>query len=229
MKAFDSISHQSLLKALENCGIESQCISLLEEAIRGTERDSLNGQGKRHVWDKEGNETGRSFVQLALQHSTPNNTERWRDTPAKDKRHGNMLRWFWVWLPLKPSFCWRRVVVLYIAGAAPKDDVRLQAEYREGRIENPPGQDENSQQPMFKQKKRSEDSQHQRWDFICARECEYLGQTITFQQQETAEIRNRIRAAWASFYRFKQKLTSKSYFLPHRPRLFNMVITPTLS
>ena len=25
----------------------------------------------------------------------------------------------------------------------------------------------------------------------------YLGQTITFQQQETAEIKNRIRAAWS--------------------------------
>ena len=31
----------------------------------------------------------------------------------------------------------------------------------------------------------------------------YLGQTITFQQQETAEIKNRIRAAWASFCRYK--------------------------
>ena len=57
----------------------------------------------------------------------------------------------------------------------------------------------------------------------------YLGQTITFLQQETAEIKNRIRAAWASFYRYKQELTSRPYFLPHRLRLFNMVITQTLS
>ena len=28
----------------------------------------------------------------------------------------------------------------------------------------------------------------------------YLGQAITFEQQETAEIKNRIRAAWASFH-----------------------------
>ena len=55
----------------------------------------------------------------------------------------------------------------------------------------------------------------------------YLGQTMTFQQA-TAEIKNRIRA-WASFYRYKQELTSKSYFLHHRLRLFNMVVTPTLS
>ena len=57
----------------------------------------------------------------------------------------------------------------------------------------------------------------------------YLGQKNTFQQQETAEIKNRIRAAWASFYRYKQELTSTSYFLKPRLRLFNMVITPTLS
>ena len=56
-----------------------------------------------------------------------------------------------------------------------------------------------------------------------------IWQTITFQQQETAEIKNRIRAAWASFYRYKQELTSRSCFLPHRLRLLNMVITPTMS
>ena len=36
----------------------------------------------------------------------------------------------------------------------------------------------------------------------------YLGQTITLQQQDTADITNRIGAAWASFYRYKQELTS---------------------
>ena len=29
----------------------------------------------------------------------------------------------------------------------------------------------------------------------------YLGLMITFQQQETTEIRNRIRAAWATFHK----------------------------
>ena len=31
----------------------------------------------------------------------------------------------------------------------------------------------------------------------------------SFQQQETAEFKNRIRAAWASLYRYRQELTSK--------------------
>ena len=32
------------------------------------------------------------------------------------------------------------------------------------------------------------------------------GQTIAFQQKETAEIKNRIRVAWASFHRHQQEL-----------------------
>ena len=47
---------------------------------------------------------------------------------------------------------------------------------------------------------------------------------ITFQQQETTDIRNRI---WAKFYKYKQDLTWKSYHLRHRLRLFDTVATPT--
>ena len=56
----------------------------------------------------------------------------------------------------------------------------------------------------------------------------YLGQMITFQQQETTEIRNRIRAAWATFHKYRQELTSKNYMLKHRLRLFDATIYPTV-
>ena len=56
----------------------------------------------------------------------------------------------------------------------------------------------------------------------------YLGQMIIFQQQETTEIRNRIRAAWATFHKYRQELTSKNHLLKHRLRLFDAVITPTI-
>ena len=55
-----------------------------------------------------------------------------------------------------------------------------------------------------------------------------LGQLITFQQQETTEIKNRIRAAWATFHKYRQELTSKSYLLKHSLRLFDAAITPTI-
>ena len=56
----------------------------------------------------------------------------------------------------------------------------------------------------------------------------YLGQMITFRQQETTKIKNRIRAAWATFHKYRQELTSKNYMLKHRLRLFDAAITPTI-
>ena len=57
----------------------------------------------------------------------------------------------------------------------------------------------------------------------------YLGQKITFEEQETEEIKNRLKAAWAAFHKYRQELTSKDYRPCHRLRLFSMVITPTLT
>ena len=49
MKAFDSTSHQSSWKALEKMRYRIKSQQLLEETVRGTERDSLNGQRKRNT------------------------------------------------------------------------------------------------------------------------------------------------------------------------------------
>ena len=66
-------------------------------------------------------------------------------------------------------------------------------------------------------------------EVLLVQECaKYLGQTITFQQQEKTESKSRIRAALASFCRYKQELTSRSYPLQPRLRLLNMVLSPTL-
>ena len=56
----------------------------------------------------------------------------------------------------------------------------------------------------------------------------YLGQTITFLHQETTEIKNRIRAAWATFHKYRQELTSKNCLLKHRLRLFDAALTHTI-
>ena len=56
----------------------------------------------------------------------------------------------------------------------------------------------------------------------------YLGQLITFQHQETTEIKKRIRTAWATFHKYRQELTSNNYLLNHRLRLFDAAITPTI-
>ena len=56
----------------------------------------------------------------------------------------------------------------------------------------------------------------------------YLGQRISFYQQETTEIKSRIRAAWATFHKYRQELTSKNYMLKHRLRLLDATDSPTV-
>ena len=51
---------------------------------------------------------------------------------------------------------------------------------------------------------------------------------LTFEHQETTEIKNRIRTAWATFHKYRQELTSKNYLLKHRLRLLDEAITPTI-
>ena len=56
-----------------------------------------------------------------------------------------------------------------------------------------------------------------------------MDKKITFEEQETEEIKNRLKAAWAAFHKYRQELTSKDYLQCHRLCLFSMVITPTLT
>ena len=56
----------------------------------------------------------------------------------------------------------------------------------------------------------------------------YLDQRISFHQQETLEIKSRIRAVSATFHKYRQELTSKKYLLNHRLRLFDATVSPTM-
>ena len=51
---------------------------------------------------------------------------------------------------------------------------------------------------------------------------------ISFHQQETLEIKSRIRAAWATFHIYRQELASKKYMLKLPLRLFDATVSPTL-
>ena len=97
--------------------------------------------------------------------------------------------------------------------------------------QDPPRKDESSQQP--EQPKSGLEKEMQIGDVkieILTRgeSVRYFGQTITFRQQETTEIKNRVRTAWATFHKYREELTSKNYLLKHRLRLFDAAITPTI-
>ena len=110
-----------------------------------------------------------------------------------------------------------------------KNVVRIQEKYWKSGSQDPPRKDENSQQPKQPElghKKEMEVDDIKIEILTRGESVRYLGQTITFLQQETTEIKKRIRAAWATFHR--QELTSKNYMLKHRFRLFDAAITPTI-
>jgi len=56
----------------------------------------------------------------------------------------------------------------------------------------------------------------------------YLGRKLTFHQPTDTEVESRIAIAWKKFYMLKQELTTKSYSLKGRLRLFHGTITPTV-
>ena len=56
----------------------------------------------------------------------------------------------------------------------------------------------------------------------------YLGRQLNFSDPHRTEIENRIATAWKKFYAQKQELTSRTYSLNDRLRLFHGTVTPAI-
>jgi len=56
----------------------------------------------------------------------------------------------------------------------------------------------------------------------------YLGRKLCLQDCQQVELKHRIAAGWAKFQSFKEELTSKSYAVAARLRLFEAAITSTI-
>ena len=149
-------------------------------------------------WDQ----AGWSSVELALQHCSADGLERRPSTLAKEERNGYSLGRQRSRLPHEYALCWRCAPVCFFERAASKSAVRLQVQHRKGGTQNTSRKDEK----FSATKARTVDK---KWIidnikvemFTREESTTYLGQTNTFQQQKTTEIKNRIRAAWATFYK----------------------------
>ena len=56
----------------------------------------------------------------------------------------------------------------------------------------------------------------------------YLGRKLTFRCKDEADLDNRIALSWRKFHVLKQELTSRSYSLKGRLKLFHGTVTPTM-
>ena len=227
MKAFDSITHESIWDALKSCGIEHDYINFLKKLYRDQKATVLTESDMFEM--KKGTKLGEPLSSLLFKHVSAESIGRKHSTLAEEKRNGNMPERQRSWLLHKHEICCRRAPICILKEQLQK----MACEFKRStgkvglRIHS---RKTKSQQPKLwtsEKKLRSMTSKSKYWQEKKVQK--HLDQMITFQQQETTEIINRIRAAWATFHKNIKGLTSRTYMLGHRLRLFDAVVSPTMN
>ena len=104
-------------------------------------------------------------------------------------------------LPHKPEVRRRRATARNIQRAASKNAVRIQEKYSKGGTQGSIQERRKFSPTKARTVEKKIEIDNIKIEILAKEESiKYRGQTITFQQQETTEIKNRIRAAWAIFY-----------------------------
>ena len=88
-KAFDSISHHSIWKALKSCGIEHDYISLLKKRYRDQEASVQTDEEGNMFEIKKGTKQGDPLSSV-LQHGSTESSGRRHPALTKEKRNGNL-------------------------------------------------------------------------------------------------------------------------------------------
>ena len=128
-KAFDSITHKSIRKALNSFGINHEYISPLKKMYKD-QKASVQTYVESNMFEiKKGTKQGDSLSSLlfntVLQNSLKEVTQRWQ----QKKRDGNLPERPGPRLPHKPEVRRRRATVRNIQRTASKNDVRIQGKY----------------------------------------------------------------------------------------------------
>ena len=232
-KAFDSITHKSIWNALKSCNVDHEYVSLLKKIYRDqkatVQTDVESNMFEIKKGTKHGDPLSSLLFDTVLQNLLKDLTQRW----PKKKGMG-------IYLSDHDHGC--------LTNLRFADDVLLFATSKEQlqklccatsrkvlkkvglRIIHPEETKILSNQCSLCSDTKKEMQIDDIYIEILTRSesVKYLGQMITFQQQKTTEIKNRIRAALPMFHKYKQELTSKNYMLKHRHRLFDAAITPTI-
>ena len=231
MKAFDSISHNSIWEALLSCNVDHGYVCLLKFFYKD-QKASVQTDEESEIFDiqkgsKQGDPMSSRLFNTVLQYALKNVIQRWQ----RKKGMG-------IYLSDQERDC--------LTNLRFADDVMLFATFK-GQIQNmmcefkeateKVGLTIHPDKTKILSNESSMNSDTKRYIKIGDMNIEilaksesvkYLGQRISFYQQETLEIKSRIRAAWTTFRKYRQELTSKKYMLKFRLRLFDATVSPTL-
>ena len=231
MKAFDSISHKSIWEALKSCNVDHEYVSLLRKIYRD-QKASVQTDEESKIFDiqkgsKQGDPMSSLLFNTVLQYSLKDEIQRWQ----KKKGMG-------IYLSDQDRDCLTNLrfaddVMLF---ATSKEQIqKMMNEFKKAtekvglRIHPDKTKILSNQSTINSNTKRHIEVGEMSIEILSKNESvKYLGQRISFHQQETLEIKSRIRAAWATFHKYRQELTSKNYMLKHRLRLFDATVSPTI-
>ena len=231
MKAFDSISHNSIWEALLSCNVDHGYVCLLRKIYKD-QKASVQTDEESEIFDiqkgsKQGDPMSSLLFNTVLQYALKNVIHRWQ----KKKGMG-------IYLSDQERDCLTNLrfaddVMLF---ATSKEQIRsMMCEFKDAtekvglRIHPDKTKILSNQSNMNYDTKRYIKIGEMSIEILAKSESmKYLGQRISFHQQETLVIKSRIRAAWATFHKYRQELTSKKYMLKLRLRLFDATVSPTL-
>ena len=202
--AFDSISHKSIWEALKSCNVDHEYVSFLRKIYRD-QKASVQTEEESNIFDiqkgsKQGDPMSSLLFNTVLQYSLKEETQRWQKKKRMEKNLSDHDR-----------DC--------LTNLRFADDVMLIATSKE---------QIRKMLCDFKKEKHIEVGEMSIEILTRNESVKYLGQRISFHQQETLEIKSRIRAAWAAFHKYRQELTTNKYMLKHRLRLFDATVSSTI-
>ena len=226
-KAFDSISHNSIWEALKSCNVDHDYVSLPRKIYRD-QKASVQTVEESEIFDiqkgsKQGDPMSSLLFNTVLQYSLKDEIQRWQKKKGmgihlSDHDHDYLT-----------NLRFADDVMLF---ATSKEQLRkMLCEFKKAtekvgiRIHPDKTKILSNQNTMNSNTKKHLQVDGMSIEVLTKNEsAKYFGQKISLHQQETLEIKSRIRAAWATFHKYRQELTSKNYMLNHRLRLFDATV-----
>ena len=227
-KAFDSMKHSAIWNSLRYCGIKPAYVTLLQKLYKRQEGTVLTDKESEVFPIKKGTKQGDPLSSLlfitVLQYSPESNLTKWQENKKgirlSDNTEDCLTNLRFADDVLLSSTSLKKLRDMVCDFKTSTEEVGLGIHPDKTKIL--------SNQDNVKEKEITVDN-IQVEILRKSDSARFLGQKVTFEDQETEEVKNRLKAAWAAFHKYRQELTSKGYRLCHRLRLFNMVITPTMT
>ena len=198
MKAFDSITHNSIWDALKTCGIDHEFLNFLNRLYKN-QKETVMTDEESDMFEiekvtKQGDPLSSLLFNTVLQMALIDDVPRWQ----KKKRMG-------ICLGDDDHDCLTNLRCALLFASTKEQLQKMLCDFKQSTekvgLKIQPEKTKILSRQSSNSRKEIEVNNIKVEILSKEESTKYLGQTITFQEQETTEIKNGIRAAWATFYK----------------------------